>query len=236
MLRRKRAGRSSMQKFREERRANLRSQWKGVLLFSSVAVGCGIWLVRGHGWGRVFGGFILGVVLTGLCSAGCSASTLVRCDGPGARGASSGRRRNSRSSIRLPGACTTISQTTGELGSRRGRPTGRVRDRHEELQRTGTRRRDGPSIRPDTGRRQGITAFCRSDERDDRAARRTLSLGSRRGRGMGRTRRRQFGAGQGAYVSASRLTEELEKRPPRLGDAQRQQVSAALASFQAAAR
>jgi hypothetical protein len=54
-----------MRKFREKRRAALRSEWKG-WLFVAVAVGCGVWLALGDGWGRVTGGFPLGVVLTAL--------------------------------------------------------------------------------------------------------------------------------------------------------------------------
>ena len=55
-----------MQKFREERRAAMRSEWKALAFFTMIALGCGVWLALGHGWGRVFSAFFLDVVLTSL--------------------------------------------------------------------------------------------------------------------------------------------------------------------------
>jgi Nuclease-related domain len=66
MARRNKAGRSSIEKFRQERRANMREQWLtlsvGVLLTLALVA----WVIFGEGWGRIFAAFMLGVCVTGL--------------------------------------------------------------------------------------------------------------------------------------------------------------------------
>jgi hypothetical protein len=66
MFRRNPAGQSSLRKFREERCATIRSEWRGLLVIFGATVGCAIWVVVGSGWGRALAAFSLGIFTTGI--------------------------------------------------------------------------------------------------------------------------------------------------------------------------
>jgi nuclease-like protein len=63
------AGRSSMERFRQERRTNMREQWLGVSIGVLLTFGLFAWVIFGAGWGRVFAAFMSGLCVTGLAFA-----------------------------------------------------------------------------------------------------------------------------------------------------------------------
>ena len=60
------AGWSSMEKFRQERRANMREEWAGLAVIAVSTAVLGVWLVVGSGWGRLFAAVFFGVGATTL--------------------------------------------------------------------------------------------------------------------------------------------------------------------------
>src|SRR4051812_17645054 len=63
------AGRSSMEKFHQERRANMREQWLGLSIGALLTFTFVVWVIVGEGWGRVFAAFMLGLCVTALTFA-----------------------------------------------------------------------------------------------------------------------------------------------------------------------
>ncbi len=144
-----------MQKFREERRAEMRGSWRGLVFFTCLLIVCAYLVIRGDGFLQTFMAFVLGAGLT---------TPLVRVDAGLQRRhlrwrwGAAGERWTADELARLNSSewrvHHDIPDGQRQLGSRRGRPTWRVHDRLEESQRTRSRRRQGASRWPSSLRRK----------------------------------------------------------------------------------
>jgi hypothetical protein len=66
MFRRNPAGRSSMAKFHQERRANIRDEWAGIAIMIALTLAALVWVILGTGVGQLLTAFAFGVGVTGL--------------------------------------------------------------------------------------------------------------------------------------------------------------------------
>ena len=66
MFRRNPAGQSSMRKFREERRAEMRASWRSLVFVIGLLILCAYLVIREDGFLQTFTAFVLGAGLTGL--------------------------------------------------------------------------------------------------------------------------------------------------------------------------
>jgi Nuclease-related domain len=60
------AGQSSLRKFRQERRAEMRASWRGLVFFMGLLIVCAYFVIRGSGAVQTFAAFALGAGLTAL--------------------------------------------------------------------------------------------------------------------------------------------------------------------------
>ena len=66
MFSRNPAGQSSLRKFRQERRAEMRASWRGLVFFMGLLIVCAYFVIRGSGAVQTFAAFALGAGLTAL--------------------------------------------------------------------------------------------------------------------------------------------------------------------------
>ena len=66
MFSRNPAGQSSLRKFRQERRVEMRASWRSLVFFVGLLIVCAYFVIRGSGAVQTFAAFALGAGLTAL--------------------------------------------------------------------------------------------------------------------------------------------------------------------------
>jgi hypothetical protein len=219
-MRRNPAGGSSMRKFREERRATLRAEWRGLAVIVCATLASAIWLALGDGWGRLLAAFLLGSGLTTLLwgwKLGFDAHSLRWAWGAW------GEQWTAEELAKLERGWSVYHDI----------PDGRGNWDHVLVGSPGvfvidSKHLSEPAVVDSKGLRAGRLRAGGSatrqsavqDEKDHRERDRTRSVGARSRRRLGPASGRRRRARQGPLRPARKLVETLRDRPARLTAAQ----------------